>query len=62
MAEVIGHTRLNRNAERPAILSDGDIECQHLSLRPKMRALSALSDLSTVERGTIERPAPDQLE
>jgi len=36
-------------------LSDGDIESRHLSFRPKMRALSRPSDLSTVERGTIER-------
>ena len=52
-----GNVRELRNVlERAAILSDGDIECQHLSLRPKMRALSPLrSDLSTVERGTIER-------
>jgi two-component system, NtrC family, response regulator AtoC len=51
-----GNVRELRNVlERAAILSDGDIECRHLSLRPKMRALSATSDLSTVERGTIER-------
>jgi len=41
--------------ERAAILSDGDIECRHLSIRPKLRALSSPSDLSAVERGTIER-------
>jgi two-component system response regulator AtoC len=51
-----GNVRELRNVlERAAILSDGDIECRHLSLRPKMRALSPSSDLSTVERGTIER-------
>ena len=38
-----------------------DIECRHLSLRPKMRALTAPSDLSTVERGTIERVLRDQI-
>ena len=51
-----GNVRELRNVlERAAILSDGDIECRHLSLRPKMRALSPPSDLGTVERGTIER-------
>jgi transcriptional regulator of acetoin/glycerol metabolism len=51
-----GNVRELRNVlERAAILSDGDIERRHLSLRPKMRALSQTSDLSTVERGTIER-------
>ncbi len=51
-----GNVRELRNVlERAAILSDGDIECRHLSLRPKMRALSSSSDLSIVERGTIER-------
>jgi DNA-binding NtrC family response regulator len=47
-----GNVREPRNVlERAAILSDGDIECRHLSVRPKMRALSPPSDLSTVERG-----------
>jgi two-component system response regulator AtoC len=51
-----GNVRELRNVlERAAILSDGDIECRHLSLRPKMRGLSPSSDLSTVERGTIQR-------
>ena len=51
-----GNVRELRNVlERAAILSDGDIECRHLSLRPKMRARSQSSDLNTLERGTIER-------
>jgi transcriptional regulator with PAS, ATPase and Fis domain len=51
-----GNVRELRNVlERAVILSEGDIECRHLSLRPKMRAVSQPSDLSTVERGTIER-------
>ena len=51
-----GNVRELRNVlERATILSDGDIEGRHLSLRPKMRALSSPSDLSTVERGTIKR-------
>jgi transcriptional regulator of acetoin/glycerol metabolism len=51
-----GNVRELRNVlERAAILSDGDIECRHLSLRSKMRALSPPSDLSTVERSTIKR-------
>jgi transcriptional regulator with PAS, ATPase and Fis domain len=51
-----GNVRELRNVlERAAILSDGDIECRHLSLRPRMRALPPLSDLGTVERGTIKR-------
>jgi transcriptional regulator with PAS, ATPase and Fis domain len=51
-----GNVRELRNVlERAVILSDGDIESRHLSLRPKMRALSQPTDLSTVERGTIER-------
>jgi transcriptional regulator with PAS, ATPase and Fis domain len=51
-----GNVRELRNVlERAAILSDGDIECRHLSIRPKLRALSSPSDLSAVERGTIER-------
>jgi transcriptional regulator with PAS, ATPase and Fis domain len=51
-----GNVRELRNVlERAAILSDGDIEGRHLALRPKMRALSPSSDLSAVERGTIER-------
>jgi two-component system response regulator AtoC len=51
-----GNVRELRNVlERAVILSDGDIECRHLSLRPKMRALPPSNDLSAVERGTIER-------
>jgi transcriptional regulator with PAS, ATPase and Fis domain len=51
-----GNVRELRNVlERAAILSDGDIQCRHLSLRPKMRALSRSSDLSAVERGMITR-------
>ena len=51
-----GNVRELRNVlERAAILSDGDIEGRHLSLRPKMRAMAPSSDLSIVERGTIER-------
>ena len=51
-----GNVRELRNVlERAAILSDGDIERRHLSLRPKMRAPSPPSDLSAVERGTIKR-------
>jgi two-component system response regulator AtoC len=51
-----GNVRELRNVlERAAILSDGEIECRHLSLRPKMRARSPSSDLNTLERGTIER-------
>jgi transcriptional regulator with PAS, ATPase and Fis domain len=51
-----GNVRELRNVlERAAILSDGDIECRHLSLRPKIRALSQPGDLITVGRGTIER-------
>jgi Nif-specific regulatory protein len=51
-----GNVRELRNVlERAAILADGDIECRHLSLRTRTRTLSPSSDLSTVERGTIER-------
>ncbi|HKC57700.1 MAG TPA: sigma 54-interacting transcriptional regulator [Vicinamibacterales bacterium] len=46
---------LHNVLERAAILADGDIEYRHLSLRRRMRALSPASDLSIVERGTIER-------
>src|SRR5262249_8341578 len=50
-----GNVRELRNVlERAAILSDGDIECRHLSLRPKFRPLSQSTDLCVVERGTIE--------
>lgn len=51
-----GNVRELRNVlERAAILADGDIECHHLSLRPKTRAMSPPSNLKVVERGTIER-------
>ena len=51
-----GNVRELRNVlERATILTDGDIERRHLSLRPKIRALSTSSDLSLVERDTIER-------
>src|SRR6195256_3739828 len=51
-----GNVRELRNVlERAAILSDGDIEGRHLSLRPKMRTLAPSSDPSAVERGTITR-------
>jgi two-component system response regulator AtoC len=51
-----GNVRELRNVlERAAILSDGDIECRHMSLRPRVRQLSQPCDLSLVERGTIER-------
>jgi transcriptional regulator with PAS, ATPase and Fis domain len=51
-----GNVRELRNVlERAAILSDGDIECRHLSLRTRIRTAPASSDLGTVERGTIER-------
>jgi transcriptional regulator of acetoin/glycerol metabolism len=50
-----GNVRELRNVlERAAILTDGDIEYRHLSLRTRTR-LSAPSNLSAVERGTIER-------
>ena len=55
-----GNVRELRNVlERAAILADGDIDCRHLSIRPRIRALSPGSDLPSnlkvVERGTIER-------
>jgi transcriptional regulator with PAS, ATPase and Fis domain len=51
-----GNVRELRNVlERAVILSDGDIECRHLALRPKVRALPRSNDLSAVERSTIER-------
>jgi transcriptional regulator with PAS, ATPase and Fis domain len=51
-----GSVRELRNAlERAAILSDGDIEGRHLSLRPRFRPGPPSTDLSIVERGTIER-------
>jgi transcriptional regulator with PAS, ATPase and Fis domain len=51
-----GNVRELRNVlERAVILSDGDIECRHLSLRTKVRTSAPASDLSIVEKGTIER-------
>ena len=51
-----GNVRELRNVlERAAILSDGDIECRHLSLRPHTRVPAPANDLESVERGTIER-------
>ena len=50
-----GNVRELRNVlERAAILSDGDIECPHLSLQTK-RAAPLTSDLTSLERETIER-------
>jgi two-component system response regulator HydG/two-component system response regulator AtoC len=51
-----GNVRELRNVlERAAILSDGDIEFRHLSLRAKTRSLTPSTDLNVIERGTIER-------
>ncbi len=51
-----GNIRELRNVlERAAILTDGDIERRHLSLRSKPRTPVESSDLSEVEKGTIER-------
>jgi len=51
-----GNVRELRNVlERAAILTDGDIEYRHLSLRTRSRLWAPPSDLSVVERGTIER-------
>jgi transcriptional regulator with PAS, ATPase and Fis domain len=51
-----GNVRELRNVlERAAILADGDIDRRHLSLRPRIQALSPPSDLNVLERGTIER-------
>jgi transcriptional regulator with PAS, ATPase and Fis domain len=51
-----GNVRELQNVlERAVILADGDIERHHLSLRPKIRAMSPSSDLGSLERGTIER-------
>jgi len=54
-----GNVRELRNVlERAVILSDGDIEPRHLSLRSRVRpaaAVPAPSELSQVERGAIER-------
>jgi transcriptional regulator with PAS, ATPase and Fis domain len=51
-----GNVRELRNVlERAAILTDGDIECRHLSLRTRPGTSAPQSDLTVVERGTIER-------
>jgi transcriptional regulator with PAS, ATPase and Fis domain len=51
-----GNVRELRNVlERAVILADGDIECGHLSLRPRVREVMPPSNLHAVERGTIER-------
>ena len=54
-----GNVRELRNVlERAVILSDGDIERRHLSLRSRVRPAAeapATGELSQVERGTIER-------
>jgi transcriptional regulator with PAS, ATPase and Fis domain len=51
-----GNVRELRNVlERAAILSDGDIEPHHFSIRPHGRAWPPPSDLSVVEREMIER-------
>lgn len=51
-----GNVRELRNVlERAAILTDGDIERCHLSLRNRVRMPAALTNLSVVERGTIAR-------
>jgi len=51
-----GNVRELRNVlERAAILADGEIDCRHLVLRPRIRTLSMSNDLGVLERGTIER-------
>jgi transcriptional regulator with PAS, ATPase and Fis domain len=52
-----GNVRELRNVlERAVILTDGDIESEHLSLRPAFRPPSSpANDLRAVERVTIER-------
>ncbi len=50
-----GNVRELRNVlERAAILTDGDIECRHLSLRPRRRP-APTDNLHDIERVTIER-------
>jgi transcriptional regulator with PAS, ATPase and Fis domain len=46
---------LHNVLERAAILSDGDVEFQHLSLRARARTPISSSDVGTVERAMIER-------
>jgi DNA-binding NtrC family response regulator len=51
-----GNVRELRNVlERASILTDGDIECRHLSLRRKSRPPAPTDDLQNIERVTIER-------
>ncbi len=51
-----GNVRELRNVlERAAILTDGDIECQHVSLGPKNRRFGSARPRRPLERGTIER-------
>jgi len=51
-----GNVRELRNVlERAAILTDGDIECRHLSLRRKSRLVASTDDVHNIERATIER-------
>jgi len=51
-----GNVRELRNVlERASILTDGDIECRHLSLRRKSRPAAPTDDLQNIERVTIER-------
>jgi len=50
-----GNVRELRNVlERASILSDGEIESRHLSLRPKTRDSSPNNHLRGIERGAIE--------
>jgi transcriptional regulator with PAS, ATPase and Fis domain len=51
-----GNVRELRNVlERAAILSDGDIQSQHLCFRQRTRAVPPSTDLRTMERQMIER-------
>src|SRR5215813_5217470 len=51
-----GNVRELRNVlERAAILSDGDIDCRHISFRTKGRTTSPIADFRMAERVTIER-------
>ena len=51
-----GNARELRNVlERAAVLADGDIQCRHLSLGAKRAPALRDDDLSSIERGTIQR-------
>ena len=51
-----GNVRELRNVlERAVIMTDGDIERRHLSLRRKSRPVAPMDDLQNIERVTIER-------